>query len=321
VITLRTASTIAAVMIGAAAAAAITSRVVAPPRLTPSVAPSPIDPLPVMTPRWMVDLGPGADVPDRVNHRPIVVGDRVVISNSRLGYVAVAAATGAVAWRRPSVDDLAAPHRFAPHDVLLVHGCDQPVAAPAGRVIVACFERIDPIDTAASTAGAIHVVVADAATCDTGLGSWRVDGDAGHLTIARDACALAVALPSGTAVAIESPAPPSPLPEDCARLADGTPWCQRIVDGVSLVEVDGAVVPGLAALAAAHDDHRSRSVVRRDVTLRHDDLVVIVDQRPVAIWPLPPPSIDRATPIAVAVDATGVYVVFDGTWMAAFAPL
>ena len=109
----RTAIRIAAVIGAATAAAVVAGRVLAPaPRklATPPLAAEP-EAVGAATARWVVDLGPGLTAPDRVVHAPIVVGDRLLVAASRIGFAALDVATGAVAWRRPASPDLAAPRR------------------------------------------------------------------------------------------------------------------------------------------------------------------------------------------------------------------
>lgn len=316
-----TALTIAAVVGGATVAAIVTGQVLAwratrgpalrlpPPEAAPA-APG--------TPRWVVDVAGRASVPDRVVHPPIVVGDRLLVAGARIGYVALDLATGAIAWRRASGPELAAPLVLAPHDVVLVHACDDAVGVADGRAVVACFERIDPLDIAARSAGAIHATLADAAPCLTSMAPWRVRGDASQLVIARDDCALTVELPSGRAVAAPpEPTPPRPEPgAECGRTDDGTPWCQQ----VGAVEALGVRAPGLSVLAGAASEGRVALVVREDASLEHDAIVAAVDGAITWRWMLPAPAAPRATPIAITVDPSGVYAVFDSSRVAALAP-
>ncbi|MBK9034286.1 MAG: hypothetical protein IPL61_23980 [Myxococcales bacterium] len=321
----RTALTIAAIVVGATAAAIVTGQVLArAPARTP---PPPLPPSPILAGapqvRWVVDVAGRAPVPDRIVHAPVVIGDRVLIAAARVGYVGLDLATGAIAWRRPAGPELAAPLVLAPRDVVLVHACDVPVGTAAGRSLVACYERIDPLAIAARAAGGIDAADDDAAPCLASMAPWRVTGTSAGLVIARDGCALAVPLPAGAATATTAPPAPPPLDElgaDCGVTADGTPWCQRVAGGASTVEVAGVRVPGLAVLAAATAGERAAVVVRRDATLRDDVLVAVVGGAVAWTWPLPPPAEARATPVAVALDATGVYVVFDSSRVAALAP-
>ena len=155
------------------------------------------------------------------------------------------------------------------------------------------------------------------------MAPWRVTGTSAALVIARAGCALAVTLPDGVAIATTAPPGPAAPGEpgaDCAVTADGTPWCQRVDGGASTVEVAGVRVPGLAVLAAATDGARAAIVVRRDATLRDDVVVAGVDGAVAWTWALPPPAEARATPVGIALDASGVYVVFDSSRVAALAP-
>lgn len=322
-ITRRTAIRIAAVIGAATVAAVVAGRLLAPtPRklATPPLAAEP-EAVGVASARWVVDLGPGLTAPDRVVHPPVVVGDRLLVASSRIGFAALDVATGGVAWRRPASPDLAAPLVLAPHDVIEVSACDEPIGVAAGRAVVACFARIDPLDIAARSAGAIHAADADAAPCLTSTAPWQLRGDATTIAISRDGCALAVPLPSGVATAIAAtPPPPPPEPgADCGVTTDGTPWCQRVEGGRSSVEVAGVRVDGLAVLAAASDSARAVVVVRRDASLIHDDVVGVEDGAVVWTWRLPEPAQPRGTPIAVALVAGGAYVVFDSTRVAALA--
>ena len=61
-------------------------------------------------------------------------------------------------------------------------------------------------------------------------------------------------------------------------------------------------------------------MVRRDATLRHDELIALYDDQPVWTWPLPAPIEGRASPIGLALSAAGVFVLFDATQVVAFAP-
>lgn len=320
----RTAIRIAAVIGAATVAAVVAGRILAPaPRklATPPLAAEP-EAVGVARARWVVDLGPGLTAPDRVVHPPVVVGDRLLVAASRIGFAALDVATGAVAWRRPASPDLAAPLVLAPHDVIEVSACDEPIGVAAGRSVVACFARIDPLDIAARSAGAIHAADADAAACLRSTAPWQVRGDATTILIRRDACALAVSLPAGVAAAISSDPPVAPPPEpgaDCGVTTDGTPWCQRVEGGRSTVEVAGVRVDGLAVLAAASDSARAVVVVRRDASLVHDDVVGVEDGAVVWTWRLPEPAQPRGTPIAIALVAGGAYVVFDSTRVAALA--
>lgn len=316
-----TALTIAAVIGGATVAAIVTGQVLAwratrgpSVRLPPGVelAPAP------GTPRWVIDVGDQASVPDRVAYPPIVLGDRVLVTGARMGYVALDRTTGAIAWRRGAGPELAAPLVLAPHDVVLVHACDAAIGVADGRAVVACFERIDPLDIAARSAGAIHATAADAAPCLASMAPWRVRGDASRLVIARDDCALTVELPSGRAVA----APPEPLPPrpepgaECTRADDGTPWCQE----VGTVAALGVRAPGLSVLAGATAGTRAAIVVREDTSLERDAIVAAVAGAITWRWMLPEPPAPRASPIAITIDATGVYAVFDSSRVAALGP-
>lgn len=319
----RTAIRIAAVIGAATVAAVVAGRILAPaPRklATPPLAAEP-EAVGVARARWVVDLGPGLTAPDRAVHAPIVVGNRLLVAASRIGFAALDVATGAVAWRRPASPDLAAPLVLAPHDVIEVAACDEAIGVAAGRTVVACFARIDPLDIAARAAGAIHAADADAAPCLASTAAWQLQGDATAIVLRRDACALAVALPAGAATAIAA-SPPRPPPEpgaDCEATADGTPWCQRVADGRSTVEVAGVRVDGIAVLAAASDSARAVVVVRRDASLAHDDVVGVEDGAVVWTWRLPEPAQPRATPVAVTMIPGGAYVVFDSTRVAALA--
>lgn len=317
----RTAIRIAAVIGGASVAALLAGRLIAPaPRklAAPPLAAEP-EAVGVARTRWVVDLGPGLTAPDRAVHAPAVVGDRLLVAASRIGFAALDVATGAVAWRRPASPDLAAPLVLAPHDVIEVAACDEPIGVAAGRTVVACFARIDPLDIAARSAGAIHAADADAAPCLASTAPWTLRGDATTIAISRDGCALAVPLPVGAATAIAAtPPPPPPEPgADCGVAADGTPWCQRVEGGRSTVEVAGVRVDGLAVLAAATDSARAVIVVRRDASLVHDDAIGIEDGAVVWTWRLPEPARPRATPVAVTLAAGGAYLVFDSTRVAA----
>ena len=275
------------------------------------------------TPRWLVDVGDRVPLLDQVAHPPIVVGDRVLIAGSQIGYVAVDRERGAVAWRRPGGQTLAAPLVVSPHDVVLLGACPQPIAVAADRVVVACFDRLDPIDRADRVAGVIHAPLADADACARGTAPWQLRRDGDRFVASRPGCGLAFTLPDGAAVRVAAPAPIAPMADDvCQRLADGTPWCQLVVDGASLVELDGARLPGLSVLAAARDDRRTAIVVRADATLRHDVLYALVDGAVRWSWPLPAPLDDggRAAPIGVSISSAGVFVLFDTSRVAAFAP-
>lgn len=319
----RTALIALGIVAGATLAAIVVGRLLAPTaphRRAPEVAPA--GPPVAAQARWVVDLGPGLTAPDRIIHPPQVVGDRVLIAGARIGYAALDVATGGVAWRRPASPDLAAPLVLAPHDVIEVSACGEPIGVPPEQAVVACFARIDPLDIAARSAGAIVASVADAAPCLASTAPWRITGTAAAIELRRDGCALAVTLPDGHATAL-TPDPPAPTDEpgaDCATTADGTRWCQRVDGGASTVEVAGVRVPGLAVLAAASDGARAVVVVRRDATLRHDDAVGIVDGRVAWTWRLPEPARERATPVAASLAGGAAYLVFDSTRVAAIAP-
>ncbi|MEZ4398433.1 MAG: hypothetical protein R3B06_00335 [Kofleriaceae bacterium] len=318
----RTAFTMGAIVVVAGTAGVVASRLLAPPARGPDLPTAASGDAPAPGParlRWLVDAGRPAAVPDLVVHPPVVVGDRLLVAGARAGYVALDLATGALAWRRPSGAELSAPLVRAPHDVLLVHRCDDAIGVEAGRAVVACFGRIDPIDIAGRAAGAVHAPVAVAAPCLSSGAPWQLTADGDAVILRRgDSCALRVTLPDGRAEAI-APAPPLPAPPDpdCERLADGQAWCQRVDGGRSEVEYRGVRLPGLALLAAATAGDLAAVVIRRDATLVHDDLVALVGGRVAWTWPLPAPAVARATPVAVTVDATGIYAMFDGTRVAA----
>lgn len=315
--TRATAVRVAAVIAIAAVAGLIVARVMAPapsPR-PPSVAPTPV-PVVGAELRWLVDLGPTAPVPDLAVHDPVVVGDRVLIAGARVGYAALDRATGAVAWRRGAGPELSPPLVVDGREVVLVHACDAAVAIP-DRVVVGCFDRIDPVDIAARAAGAIHASEDDAGPCLDTMGPWTLSGSIDALRLDRPGCALTFTIPDGAARAA-SPRPPTAAPA-CERLASGTDWCQRVDGGVSTVEVGALRVPGLSLLAEAHAGRRTALVVRQDATLRHDVLIAAVDGAPVWSWPLPEPAEARATPVAVSLGSDTIYVVFDSARVAALA--
>lgn len=306
-----------AVVAVAALGGLLAGRCLAPGRTprAPSATPTAV---PVVGPEvhWMIDLGPRAAVPDRVVHPPIVLGDRVIVAGARVGYAALDRATGAVAWRRGAGPELAPPLALGPRDLLLVHDCDAPVAIP-DRVVVGCFDRIDPIDIAARSAGAIHVAPDDAAPCLATMAPWRLTASADGPRLERPGCALVLALDTGAARAV-APTPELPAPT-CDRLPDGTAWCQEVGGGQSTVVVGPLRVPGLSLLAAAYDGRRTALVVRADATLRHDVVIAVAGGEVAWTWPLPEPVEARATPVAVAVIGDAIYVVFDSGRVAALA--
>jgi hypothetical protein len=315
----RTAIAIASVIAGATVAAVVTGQLLArrATRGGAVVAPTPEPTIRIA--RWVVEIAGRAPVPDRVVHAPVVVGERVIVAGARVGYVALDTATGGLAWRRAAGPELAAPLVLSPHDVILVHACDQAIGVADGRAVVACFERIDPIDIAARQAGAIHAAVDAVAPCLASMSPWRVRGDAAALVIERDGCALAVTLSDGTATAVTATAPPTPTAPaaECGITASGVAWCQRVGGGASSVELAGARVPGLSALAALTRGDTTAAVIRADATLLHDHVALISRGAVAWTWELPPPAAPRATPVAISFDRGGVYVMFDSTRVAA----
>lgn len=316
-----------ATMTGAIAAALIVGRVLAPTERIGVVGPATGIPEPTggaaaPAVRWLVDVGERRTAPELAAHAPVALGDRVVIAGSRVGYVALDRATGAVAWRRFAGPSLSAPLVIDPHDVVTVRDCEVPIAAPPGQAVIACFERIDPLDIAGRSAGSITAPIDHADPC-AGGGVWRLERAGGGFHLQRGRCALAFAIPDGVAEPVDVLPPrgialPAGDP-DCDRLLDGTGWCQLVDEGVSRVVLGGFAppLPGLSLLAFAGDLARGAAVVRRDATLRHDEVVAWLDGRIVWTWPLPEPVEDRATPVGVAITADTVYVHFDTSRVAA----
>jgi len=301
---------------GAIGAALIVGRVLAPPSSTgqpPVPARAPGAPPRLAVPRWQVDVGAIATVPELVAHPPVVVGDRVLVAGSQVGYVALDRAGGAAAWRRSGGATLAPPLVLSPHDVVLVRECDQPIAPPTGTELVACFERIDPLDVAGRAAGSVQT----ATPCPIDRGAWQIARDGGAVRFWRGACGYIFTPPNGEARRVEVPVA-GPPDDGCDRLDDGTPWCQRVGAGASVVEVAGATLPGLSVLAAARDGRRAAVVVRADATLRHDVLYALDDGVVVWTWPLPEPTQARATPIGVSVSVADVLLLFDTSQVARF---
>ena len=125
----RTAIRIAAVIGAATVAAVVAGRILAPaPRklATPPLAAEP-EAVGVARARWVVDLGPGLTAPDRAVHAPIVVGNRLLVAASRIGFAALDMAPGIAHHPRagdhiimPAVQVTVDPQPRAPHQVFAV---------------------------------------------------------------------------------------------------------------------------------------------------------------------------------------------------------
>lgn len=281
-------------------------------------------------PLWLVDMGPQAPRPEIAAHAPIVVGERIVVAGSRVGYVGLDRDRGEIAWRRPGGAWLSAPLVLAHDDVVLVRECDEAVGAPPGQAVLACLDRLDPIATAARTAERIFSSEDSVGDClGAGAGPWRLEGaDPAALILARGRCRFTLALPGGHATRLADSPPPAPLTDD-ELLRDGdASWRQRIDGRRSLVVRgdDGPSLPGLTVIAAARLGGLGSSsidagavVVRADASLRRDYLAAY-DARGVAwVWPLPPPPDGgRGGPIGVAASARDILVFFDGGRVARF---
>jgi len=261
-----------------------------------------IEELPLAKQAWLVDIGPAAPVPDLVAHPPVFVGPLVVIAGSRVGYVALDRKTGAMAWRRPASSSLGNPVVDDDGSLLLVHDCEGDVAAAAGEVALACFDRVDPRDVAVRRAGVIHAADADLDGCAT-TGAWQVGRARDRLRLGRGTCAWDVV--DGRATRGGGPEAPGEPDDDV--VFDG--WRRTTRDRQSYVSAHGPHLPGLTVLAAAGGD----AVIRLDSSLRNDYLAL--DHR--AWWPLPPPPEARSTPVAVGRSDHTVVVFFDGTRVAA----
>lgn len=276
-----------------------------------------------IAPAWLVDIAPIAPRPELVAHAPVVVGDRVIIAGSRTDYRGLSLANGAEAWRRPGGASLAAPLVLAANDVVLLHDCDVAVAAPPGRAVLACFDRIDPIAIAARTAGRIHVVEGALGDCTAAGGAWKIiNTNPLSLGVMRGPCLFDLDLERGEATRLHDPPPaPEPAEDVVARLDDRT-WRQRIDNGKSFIVRDGGgpLFAGIGVLAAAHTGTRGAAVIRSDSSLAHDYVAAYDGDAVLWTWPLPaPPDLaGRAGPIGLAADAESIIVFFDASRVARF---
>ncbi len=288
-----------------AAPDSVALRLPVPPARTPQYLA--LEQLPAATVRWQVELGPPAAVPDLVAHPPLVVGGLVIIAASRVGYVALDRATGAVAWRRPASPTLANP---LVHDgeLVLVHDCEGEVAAAVGTVVLACFDRVDPRDVAVRQAGVIRT--AESATGDCAQpGAWTIARAASALTLARGDCRWTLSLPGGDAVRTASRAVADDDDDIVLASSQGV-WRRETHGQRSYVYDVGVRLPGLSVLAVA----AGAVVVRLDGSLLRD-YVAAADGA--WWWPLPAPDGARSTPVGVTRADDDVVVFFDGVRVAA----
>lgn len=284
-------------------------------------------------PVWLLDLEPRLERPEYAAHPPLTVGERVIVAGSRLGYLGLDRATGEIAWRRPAGPRLSAPLALATDDVLVIRDCDEPVGAPRGQAVLACFERIDPQNVAARAAGRLFAPEPDVGDCTAAPGgAWFVEGhDPQALTVGRRLCRFHAELAGGAAERL--PDDPGPgIPGDQIdivlreRAPDGLPWhhdvstgAHRVVRGIGTRR--GIDLPGLTVLAAAPLDGRADAgavVVRVDTTLRRD-YVAAFDHTGIRwVWPLPPPpdGDGRGGPVGISSTDRDVLVLFDGSRLA-----
>lgn len=274
-------------------------------------------------PVWLVDLAPLAPRPEIVAHAPVVVGDRVIIAGSRTDYRGLAIDTGAEAWHRPGGASLSAPAVFRATDVLLVHECDVAVAAPRGRAVLTCYDRIDPFAIANRSGGRIHVAEEALGDCTATGGAWRVlSTNPRSLGLLRGSCLFDADLEQdGAATRLHDPPREPERADDVVAVIDGAAWRQVISGGKSFVgRRDSPSLPGLTVLAAAHIGARGAAVVRSDSSLAHDYLAAYDGGAIVWTWPLPaPPDVaGRGGPVGVTVTEQDVIVFFDGSRVARF---
>ncbi|HUQ01344.1 MAG TPA: hypothetical protein VM261_02560 [Kofleriaceae bacterium] len=278
-----------------------------------------------VSPDWLVDITPLAPRPELVAHPPVLVGDRVIIAGSRTDYRGLDVDTGAEAWARRGGANLSQPTVFAMTDVLLVHECDAATGAPPGRAVLTCYERIDPLDIAARSAGRIHVTEEDLGSCTAVGGAWRIlSTNPRSLGLLRERCLFDADLTrDGVATRLHDPPPDPERAEDVVAWIDGTPWRQVIAGGKSTVtRRDAPPLPGLTVLAASHlvGTARGAAVVRSDSSLVHDYLAAYDHGAIAWTWPLPAPPdpAGRGGPIGLTATAQHIIVFFDGGRVARF---
>jgi hypothetical protein len=277
------------------------------------------------SPDWLVDIAPLAPRPELVAHDPVVVGDRVIIAGSRADYRGLDVDTGAEAWARRGGATLSQPTVFAPTDVLLVHECDVATGAPARRAVLTCYERIDPLDIAARSAGRIHVAEDALGDCAAVGGAWRIlSTNPRSLGLLRERCLFDADLTrDGVATRLGDPPAEPERAEDVVALIDGTSWRQVIDAGTSSVERrDSPRLPGLTVLAASHlvGTTRGAAVVRRDSSLANDYLAAYDSGAIAWTWPLPAPPdpAGRGGPVGLTATPQHIIVFFDGGRVARF---
>lgn len=274
-------------------------------------------------PVWLVEIAPLAPRPELVAHAPVVIGDRVIIAGSRTDYRGLDLGTGAEAWQRPGGAALSAPAVFRPTDVLLVHECEVAVAAPRGRAVLTCYDRIDPLAIANRSGGRIHVAEDALGDCAATGGAWRVlSTNPRSLGLLRGACLFDADLEKdGAATRLHDPPGEPERADDVVAVIDGATWRQIISGGKSFVaRLDSPSLPGLTVLAAAHTGTRGAAVVRRDSSLAHDYLAAYDRGTILWTWPLPAPpdAAGRGGPVGVTATEQDVLVFFDGSRVARF---
>lgn len=287
---------------------------------------------PTAQPAWLVDITPLAPRPELVAHAPVVVGHRVILAGSRTDYRGLDLATGAEAWHRPGGASLGRPAVVAPTDVILVHDCDVAVGAPPRRAVLACYDRIDPLDISARRAGRIHVAENELGTCTSSGGAWKLIHDSfaaeDQLELVRGGCRFGFDLGTESAKRHDDPPPEPELTDDIVAVIDGVAWRQVLVGGKSAVThaSGGALLPGLSVLGAARpggsgrDASRGAAVVRLDSSLARDYLAAFDVSKVLWVWPLPAPPdpAGRGGPVGVAADDESVFVFFDAGRVARF---
>lgn len=273
-------------------------------------------------PVWLVDLAPLAPRPELVAHAPVVVGDRILVAGSRTDYRALDIDTGAEAWHRPGGATLSQPTVFRSTDVLLVHACDVAVGAPAGRAVLACYDRVDPFDISVRSGGRIHVDEERFAECAADTGAWKIlSSNPRSLGLLRGRCLFDANLDTGAATRLHDPPADTEPAADVVAEIDGATWRQIITGGESFVERHGAPpLAGITLLAAAHGNDRGAAVIRRDSSLVNDYLAVYDAGAVRWTWrlPAPPDPAGRAGPIGVTATPQDILVFFDGSRVARF---